>query len=80
MYAALQEDVIYNSMMKKIRANLRTCHDCQTLKYPKQHTYIEMNDIITTDTGKVLCADFLLLLPKAIRGLKHLIVRIDRCV
>lgn len=33
------------------------CRDCQTAKYPNQHAYIELNDIIMKGKGEVLCAD-----------------------
>ena len=76
-YLVLREDFIWNSITKKVRVTLRGCHDCQTSKYHNQHTYVEMNNIITKGKIEILCIDFLRPLPKATRGLKHLIVCVD---
>ena len=47
------------------------------LSTPNQNTYVEMNNVIAKGKGEILCVDYLSPLPKAMRGLKHLIFGVD---
>ncbi|MFP3031746.1 MAG: integrase, partial [Wolbachia sp.] len=76
-FLALHEDFIWINMLRKIKSLLRTCHLCQTAKYPNLHTCVEMGNIVTRNKNELLCTDFLGPLPRATRGLKNLVVVTD---
>ena len=73
-YLTLREDVIWMKMSRKIKSILHTSHTCQTSKYPNQHTYVKMGNIVTHNKNKLLSIDFLGL-PHASRGMRNLVVR-----
>lgn len=76
-FLALREDFIWINMLRKIKSLLRTCHTCQTAKYPNLHTCVEMGNIVTRSKNELVCIDFLGPLPRAARGLKNLVVITD---
>lgn len=46
-YLAMREDFVWMNMAGKVKWILRTWHVCQTVKYPNQHTYVEMKNVVT---------------------------------
>lgn len=76
-YLALREDFIWNNMARRIKNVLKYCYECQTAKYPNYHTCVEMGNIISGSKGKLLCVDFVGVLPRAGRGLRNLVVCTD---
>ena len=46
-----EEDFLWLNMARKVKSILRTCHICQTAKYPK---YVEMGNIITKNKNDLL--------------------------
>ena len=64
-------------MARKVKSVLRTCHTCQTAKYPNQHLYVEMGNIVMQCKNELLCIDFLGPLPRASRGMRNLVVCTD---
>lgn len=76
-YLTLREDFIWMNISRKIKSILRTRHTCQTSKYPTQHTYVEMGNIVTRDKNELLCTDLLGPLPRAARGMRNLVVYTD---
>ena len=63
-YLAMHEDFVWLNMARKVKSILQTCHICQTVKYPNQHTYVEMGNIITKNKNDLVCIDFLGPLPR----------------
>ena len=76
-YLAMREDFVWLNMARKVKAILRTCHACQTAKYPNQHTQVEMGNIVSKNKNDLICIDFLGPLPRAARGMKNLVVCTD---
>ena len=76
-YLGMRDDFVCLNMARKFKSTLRTCHICQTAKYPNQHTYVEMGNIITKNKNDLLCIDFLGPLPRAARCMKNLVVCTD---
>lgn len=54
-------------MGRKIKSILRTFQTCQTAKYPNQHTYVEIGDIVMNGKKELVCIDPL---PRTTRGME----------
>ena len=76
-YLTPREDFIRLNMARKVKSILRTCHTCQTAKYPNQHTYVEMGNIVMHGKIELLCINFLGPLPRAAQGMRNLVVCTD---
>lgn len=53
---------------------LKSCHACQTEKYPNLNTYVEMGNRVVRDKRTLVCVDFLKPLPRGSLRLRQLIV------
>ena len=61
----------------RVKTILCTCHTCQTSKYPNQHIYVKMRNIVMHDKNELLCIDFPGPLPHASQGMRNLVVCTD---
>lgn len=60
-------------LQQKVRTTLKTCHDCETSKYPNMYNCVEIGRSITKCSSEISYINFLGPLPGARRMLHNLL-------